>query len=442
MRSGLARLTAQAPVPYAPKGRTGPSLLNALASQGGMDSYMRTMGVNGTVFGVVSLIATAVAKPEWRLYRKQPRDGRVRYTTDDQGSDQRTEVVQHQALKVWTRPNDFMTQTRLTAACQQHQELTGEQYQIVEYAGTIPVGLWPARPDRMFPVPSRTEFLAGWMYKGPDGQEIPFRTSEVLQTVFPNPLDPYRGLGPVQSVLVDIDASRYSAEWNRSFFLNGADPGGVLTAPNEVGEGEFDDLIDRWRESHQGINRAHKVALLENGVTWQQAQFSQRDMEFGQLRTLSRDFIMQAWGIHKHMLGIADDVNRANAITAEEIFQDQKVSPRLDLIKDMLNHQFLPLFGATGAGVEFDYINPRPVNREADALELQAKAQAALWLRQAGYDPASVCEVVGLPDMAVAEPPAVPSGGAGKPVTSPTQPEVELAALARRALLNARRGVL
>ena len=429
MKSGLRRaFRAQAPVPYVASARPRLSLLDALNSRGSLEAYMRAYGLNGTVYGIVSLLSTAVAKPEWRLYRKPATDQRVRYTTNDGGSDQRTQVVQHQALRVWSRPNDFMTQTELAAIGWQHQELTGEQYQLVDYAGSIPVGLWPARPDRMTPVPSRTQFLAGWIYTDPDGDKIPFQPNEVLQTKFPNPFDPYRGQSWVQSVLADIDISRYAAEYNRAFFLNGADPGGVLTTDGSLDEGEFDELVDRWRETHQGINRAHRVAMLENGVKWQQTGITQRDMDFVEGRLQSRDFILQAPGIHKHMIGAADDVNRANAITAEEIFQDQKVTTRLDLTKDMLNNKFLPLFGATGEGVEFDYINPRPVNREADALELQAKAQAALWLVQAGYDPAEVCETVGLPPM---------SAQAIQQAAAPTGPaDYDMAARVRHMLSN------
>lgn len=412
----LARsLRNTAPVPYAAPGRYVTGLMSALAGQSAMETYMRAAGVSGTVFQVTSLLATSTAKPSWHLYRKTT-DNRVRYTTNDQGSDQRVEVVQHQALKVWSRPNPFYTSTAFVKAFQQHRELTGEAYWLIEFAGktTIPAGLWPARPDRMEPVPGRDSFLAGYVYTAPDGEKIPFAPGEVVMMKDPNPLDPYHGLGPVQSILVDVDSSRYSAEWNRAFFLNGATPGGVLQAPAELGEGEFNELTDRWRETHQGVNRAHRVALLENGVTWAQTQISQKDMDFANLRGVSRDTILEAWGIHKHLLGITEDVNRANAITAEEIFQDSKVTPRLDDIRDTLNYQFLPLFyPGRDPDVEFDYVNPRPVNREADAKELLSKAQSALALVTAGYDPADVCTVVGLPVMGVAELAAAALGQAG-----------------------------
>lgn len=409
----LLNKTADAsPVAYAAPGRY--AALGSLSGRSDNETYMRTFGTAGTVFQIVSLLASASAAPEWRLYRKAKADGRVRYTTGDRGSDQRTEVLQHQALSVWNNPNPFITGTNFREAGWQHMELTGEKWWVVarDSRATFPTGLWLVRPDRMEPVPSADKYIAGYIYTGPSGEKVPLQTSEVILTKYPNPLDPYRGLGPVQSVLVDLDAMKYGAEWNRNFFINGAQPGGIVTVPGNMDDNEFNQFSERWRESHQGVSRAHRVAILEGGATWIPTQQSIRDMDFSNLRNVSRDVIREAWGIHKSMLGNADDVNRANAQTAEEVFGRWKVIPRLDRLRDTLNHQFLPMFGSTGEGVEFDYVNPLPDDREADNAELLAKATAAQTLIAAGFDPEAVCEVVGLPDMKMA---AVPSATATPP---------------------------
>jgi hypothetical protein len=138
------------------------------------------------------------------------------------------------------------------------------------------------------------------------------------------------------------------------------------------------------------------------------------------------------------MTGVTDDVNRANAQTGEEVFASWKISPRLDRWKDVLNHQFLPLFGASGEGVEFDYVFPMPLNREQDNAELTAKTQALATLVGAGFDPDEACEVVGLPVMAVVEKatqaPALPPGWVPEQGTGgPAAPDGEdMANLLRR----------
>lgn len=454
MKSGVRRAlrpkNAGPPVPMA--GSTYLGISGLSVAQSGFQTYMQAYASSGTVWQIAHLIASSVAKPEWRLYRKPATDGRVRYTTSDQGSDQRKEVVKHQAINVLQQPATVQsgslslpvwTRFGLFEMSQLYLELTGEAYWVVDRdpRSSIPLGVWPVRPDRMDPVPDPDTFLKGWVYTSPDGREkVPLDVADVIQVKYPNPMDPYRGLGPAQAVLVDIEAARYSAEWNRNYFLNSAEPGGVILVDHKMDDDEWNDLTNRWRESHRGVSRAHRVAVLENGATWMANAHSMRDMDFGNLRNVSRDLIREAWGIHKIMLGNSDDVNRANAQTGEEIFANWTISPRLDRWRDALNYQFLPLFGSTGEGVEWDYIYPRAENREQDNLELKVKTEAAQVLVNAGYDPADVLEAVGLPDMGVVEkatqapalpPEWVPEGGGAAPGSGDGTPAPD-SATARR----------
>lgn len=427
MKSGLKKLfNATSPVPMSGTGINRYSGLTTTTP--GAESLMRAYGEMGTVFSIVSLYAQGTARPEWHLYRKQPQDARRRYSTTDTGSDQRVEVVQHQALSLLNAPNPFYTRFSLFETDQMYLDLTGECYWVLARNGTsFPTGIWPVRPDRMEPVPSANSYLAGWIYTAPDGRtRIPLSVDEVIQVKYPNPLDPYHGLGPVQSVLVDIDASKYSASWNRNFFINSARPDGVIAFPagsGSMNDEQFNQWQDRWRESHRGVSRAHKVAILEGGATWTPQTMTAKDMDFANLRDTNRDVVREAFRMHKVMLGVSDDVNRANAQTGEEVFSSWGIVPRLDRKKDMLNNIFLPMFGSTGEGVEFDYVTPVPANREQDAAELVSKTTAAATLVNAGFDPHDALEVVGLPDMDVVEKatqaPALPPAWVPAPPAAP-----------------------
>jgi HK97 family phage portal protein len=434
VKSGLRQLRNKAPVSYAPRG--GRSLFGATAAPGDNAAYMRAQGGNGTLWQIINLLSTACARAEWRMYRKTT-DNRRRYSTGDTGSDQRTEVLQHQALNVLRRPAMLggaysnipaFTGFSLRELSWVYLESTGESPWVVEYdpRATFPMGLWPVRPDRLEPVPDPDTFLRGWIYTGPDGEKVPLNPDELIMERYPNPFDPFRGLGPVQAVLVDLQIAKYSAQWNLGFFLNGAEPGGVIEVDHELGDTEWDDLTEHWREAHQGVSRAHRVAVLEQGQKWVPNAMTLRDMDFNVGRELSRDIIREAWGIHKSMMGLSDDVNRANAQTAAEVFHAWKVVSRLDRRRETLNELFLPLFGSTGTGVEFDYVAEEPANREEDNAELVAKSNsAAVLISQAKLDPHDVLEVVGLPDMRVAEiAPAIPAPVAPAPPPDSAPPDL------------------
>lgn len=433
MKSGVRRLRNAArtgpPVPLAPYGGRHGSMFHLGGSRANRETFMRMYGQSGTVFSIVSLLAQAAASPAWHLYRKQPVDGRRRYAAGDQGSDQRTEVVQHAALYLWNKPNDFMSGFEFREGAQQHQELTGETIWVVNReAATFPTSLWYVRPDRMEPVPSPEDYLVGWIYNGPNGEQVPLKLDEVIVEKLPDPLDPFRGAGPVASILSNIEQQKYATDYQRNLFLNGADPGGLILVNKRLSDTEFDELVNRWRETHQGVARAGRVGVLEHeNTSWIPSGQTNKDLEYGELRMTNRDEIREAWRMHKAMLGTSDDVNRANAETAEEIFEGWQNIPRLERRKDTLNCKLLPMFGTTGEGVEFDYEDPSPDNREADNAELQAKANAAKTLIDAGFDPHDVLEVVGLPDMEVTEKavqqPALPPGWVPGTPAAPAAPD-------------------
>lgn len=344
-------------------------------------------GSVGTLFAIVDQISAAVSKTEWHLYRR----------TSVRDKKRRQEVLNHAFMMVWDRPNPFYTGMIFRRTLQMHLDLTGECFMVLYKVGNVILEMWPVRPDRMQPVKHPTKYMTGWMYVGPDGEEVPLELDQVIQIKYPNPDDPYRGRGPVQTVLADIDAARYAADWNRNFFINGARPGGVIKVDYRMGDDEFNSFVNRWRQQHQGVANAHRVAVLEN-AEWVDTAFSMSDMQFVELRNLPRELIREAFAYPKPMLGTVDDVNRANAEAGKEIMAEGQTIPRLALWKDVVNTFLLPQW-ATGKTLELDYDDPTPVNHEAADRERNSQATSAAALVKAGYDPSEVALAMGLPEM-------------------------------------------
>ncbi|MFD5419490.1 phage portal protein [Streptomyces sp. NPDC127069] len=387
-----AASSATPPVPFSSRAQ---SYALGLGGRRDAQAQMAAMGSVGTLFSIVNRTSNATSQVEWKLWRKA-KSGR---------DEDRVEVTSHAALDLWNKPNPFMPRQEFVEVIQQHIDLTGEGWWVIgrHPASSIPLELWPVRPDRITPVPDRERYLAGYMYQDPDGQQIALELDQVIQLRMPNPLDPYRGMGPVQSILTDLDATRYSAEWNKNFFLNSAEPGGIIEVPEALSDPDFDQLRERWNEQHRGVANAHRVAILEHGK-WVDRKFTQRDMQFAELRSVSRDVIREAFGIPAFALGEVADVNRATAEASSTWFAEMLTVPRLERIKAALNHDLLPMFGAAGQGLEFDYENPVAEDRDLEARELATRATAAQALIQAGAYGPEVLAALGLPEMAFGQP--------------------------------------
>ena len=334
----------------------------AAPTSGGVMQQLQAYNGTGWLHAVVDRIATSIAATEWNLYRKA-------------ASGDRQELFMHPLLQLWKSVNPYDTQQTLMEMTQQHLELTGEAWWILlRNAAGVPQEIWCVRPDRMKIVPSREDFIAGYIYEL-GSEKIPLERQDVIFIKNPNPLDPYRGAGVVQSILTDLDSERMATSYTRNFFRNSAQPNGIIQFDEDLSDADFDRLVERWREQHQGVGNANRVAVLERGKWVDRKGSTQRDMQFEQLRRLNRDTILGAFGVPSSIMGITESVNRANAEAGEVQFSRWVLKPRLVRIKSALNEFLVPLFGTD---LEFDFQDPTPENKEFNLMEATTAFTAGL----------------------------------------------------------------
>ena len=307
--------------------------------------HMEAYGTVGWLFATVERIAQSVAAVEWNLYRRRP-------------NGDRTEITNHPLLSLWNDVSPYYTSEDFRETGQQHQELSGETWWIL-IGGTVPRELQVVRPDRMRPMPDPETFISHYEYVI-GSNKIRLEVEDVIFIRRPSPLNPHRGIGPVQSLMYDLGSEKLAAQWTQTFFRNSAEPGGVIEVPSTLTNVEFDEMKTRWGEQHRGVANAHRVAIIENGK-WVERKYTQRDMQFEQLRKLNRDIIVGAFGMPQAMLGVSENVNRANAEAAEVMFGRWVIRPRVRRIRGAINARLAPLFGSD---LFFDFVDPTPADQE------------------------------------------------------------------------------
>lgn len=399
MTSLIGALLNKAPIPYAVPQAQGRGAYGRMQQITQRADQLDSMSASATVFSIVNRTSTSTAKVGWHLHRKTGRpDDLCPLCEDCRGV---VLVEKHPALSVMARPNDFYTWSELIESGQQHVDLAGEAWLVIYRIGSVPAQLWVARPDRMTVVTSPDKFLVGYIYTGPDGQEVPLRREDVMQLRMPHPKDPYRGLGPVQSVLGEVAGETMSAEYNLNFFRNGAQPGGVVNIQRGLSDAEFDQMIARWEEGHGGVQNAGRVAFLEESTYVAVKPITMADMQFVEGSSLRRDTILLAYGASKFDVGILEDVNRASAEAAKASFAERLTVPRLDRWAGLWNNDFLPQFPGADPNLEFVYANPVPADREAERQDKSSAVVNYVALIGIGVDPVEAAQVCGLPPMTV-----------------------------------------
>lgn len=333
----------------------------------GTESSLNQMPSSGWVFSIIDRIASSVAATRWTA--SQHIDGYGRLALDQA----------HPLVRLWNKPNPFYSQAELIEVLSQHFELVGEMWIVVvrDSLGLgLPVELWPVRPDRIAPIPHPKKFISGYVYSL-GTERVVLDVDDVIFIRRPSPTNPYRGMGVVGSIMADVLSEKAAAQWTQSFFRNSAVPGGIIEVDEDLSDADFERLVDRWRVQHQGVGNAHRVAFLERGK-WINRTFSNRDIQLDLLRKLNRDVIFGAFGMPASVMGVTENVNRANAEAGQLLFNQNIVVPRLRRIQSALNMRLTPLFGD---GIEFNYADPTPQNSVMRLTEARGGYESGLLTR-------------------------------------------------------------
>ncbi len=319
----------------------------------GLTANLTKMADSAWLFAVIDRIASAVAAAEWGLWSGVEGNATV--------------VERHPLLDLWKQPNKTTPRMQVVENAGQHFELVGEQWWIIlrDRAGFgVPLELQLIRPDRITPVMGGGG-LVGYEYKI-GNQRIPLDLDDVMPVLRPSPTNPFRGLGVVQSLLIELGSDKAAAQWTKAFFDNSAEPGGIVEVDREVDDAEFERFADRWRASHRGQSNAHRVAFLDNNYKWVDRKLTQRDMQFIDLRKWTRDQVLGAFGMPATALGISEGVNRANADAGERLFSRWLIVPRLRRMKAALNMHLASQFPGE---LFFNFVDPTPDDRVLDLDE-------------------------------------------------------------------------
>lgn len=318
---------------------------------------------NGWVYACIRAIAEEIANMQWRLFQVQANtNGDVE------------ELFDHESLDLLNGVNEFQTGYELKYTIAAHLELTGNFYGYLEgvkSATEKPKAIHPLSPDRITVVRDRSTFpnrITSYRYTD-NGKIYEFKPYEILHLKYPDPSDPLEGVGTVQSIGIWIDADTYAMEFNKRFFQNGARIGGILESDNARTDVQLEYIKKSFEAIHKGYDSAYKTLILPKGTKYTQASETQKDMDFPNLSLMMRDRILAGFRVPRTVLGITDDVNRANAEATNYIFALRTIKPKMELIVSYLNEFLMPRYGTD---LYLDFEDPVPENTELKIREMQA----------------------------------------------------------------------
>ncbi len=309
---------------------------------------------SGYAYTAISAIAQEVASLDLHLFKNK----------FVKGQPETTEVYEHELLSVLHYANPLTTFYDLVEATEIYLELTGESFWVVLKQGTLPRELWLIRPDWIKIVPSSKDVIDHYTYH-PGGnftEKVEIPKDNMLHFRYFHPLNPYRGKGSVQAAALPLDIHTFAQEYNRNFFFNSAIPSLVFTTDKSLQEATVKRFINQWQSSYGGRAKSNKVAFLGSGLKMDKISVGGKEMDFTEQQRMMRDDILAVFKVPRTVLGLTDDVNRANADATTKAFMERVVTPRMRKFVGTLNEFLVPMYN--DSSLFLDFTDPAPEDVE------------------------------------------------------------------------------
>lgn len=191
-------------------------------------------------------------------------------------------------------------------------------------------------PQHTSPIPHPKKFVSGYEVLMPHGEKVIVPAEDVVWIRRPHPLDPYLSLTPMESAGIAIEIENLSKLYNRNFLLNDGRPGGLLVLRSEIDDDDKDELRSRFRGN---INRTGSITVIssDDGAEYIDTSASPRDASYVEMRQLTKEEILAAFGVPESVIGNAAGRTFNNAAEELRVFWMETMMPHLEQIARALD---------------------------------------------------------------------------------------------------------
>lgn len=272
------------------------------------------------------VIRETVAMLPWKVYKAKTRG--------------REEAKKHPLyFLLHDEPNAHMTSFTYREMIVSNLNLWGRHFSYIERGkGGQIVALWPLRPDLC-----RFEVRDGvmWFYARPmNGPELKYWDDEILY--IPGlTRDGYHAYSPIALHRETLGLSKATETFGAKFFGNGAHAGGFLEHPGVISKEAATRLKEQFEERHSGLENAHRLAVLEEGMTFKTNVIPPEVAQFLQTRQFQRAEVAGLMRVPPHKIG---DLSRATFSNIEQQdleFLRDCIAPWLERIEQACNRGLL-----------------------------------------------------------------------------------------------------
>ncbi len=230
-------------------------------------------------------------------------------------------------------PNPEMTSFVFRETLMGHLLLWGNAYaQIIRDGRGKVIALYPLLPDRM--EVGRNEKGELYYRYLKDSREYLLRREEVLHIPGLG-FDGLAGYSPIAMAKNAIGMALATEEYGSRLFANDARPSVVLEHPGLLKDPG--KIRDSWNQIYRGSENAHKVAVLEEGMSVKTLSMPPEQAQFLETRKFQIEEICRIFRIPPHLIASLDRATFSNIESQSISFVVHTIRPWLVRIEQAMN---------------------------------------------------------------------------------------------------------
>ena len=328
----------------------------------------------GTGESKVSNFATKAVKSEQTHYLKNKSS--VKALPQVSSAEEFEEIEDHPLLDLLQKVNENENGYELKELTSIMLDLTGNSYWYLEKDKMgVPQSIFLLRSQFVRVVPDANQFISGYWYGyhnsvGYDNR-LRLEKDEVISFKYPNPFDPWYGMGLVQAAAYSIENQEMREKFIIATMGNMGRPDMVV----KYLEGELDlsqrQQVEReWNATMGGPQKAGKVKVTDYRYELEKIGWSPSELDF----SAGEDWIMKKIaGVWAVPIGLLDTSQISKAPRAgmegADLFMSRfNTLPRCTRFEEKLNEQLCPLYDDR-LFLAFD--NPVPADQQMQLKEDQ-----------------------------------------------------------------------
>lgn len=335
--------------------------------------YLRTYATVPWVYSAVWQLQVNFAGLKFHVFRK---------TGDNEAED----VTNDDMFQMIQRPNPWSTKFHFWMHNIGALELNGKVFWwLPRNSQNQIMGIIPLRSDKMSIVPGdTTQFIKQYVYNV-NGKEEVFDPEEIFYMRYWHPTDDFDGLSSVQAASNSIVLQLKGAAYNKKMFDNQIRPSGVWSSEQVLDDAIYKRAKKQFMDTYSGAYNAGNPIFIDGGYKYTSVEMKPKDIEYIKGNQITKGEILSTLGVPPILVQEYSDASvLANADVQMRSFWHNTMLPKISMILEVINEDFLPMILGDQAGDYYVDVDLSTI----DALKEQEELKISKY--KTGWDMAAV----------------------------------------------------